>query len=155
MDSSKPRVTPSSFSPVRDVENLKQNGAASLEELKEFLGNLQGRSPQEVVGIVSTSLLVQSMVLSTVGVLAVLAIFTVGPYFVYGPPKEKRTAAAPPPAAAPVEAAAPSEAGKAGEPSEADKTKALQKLGVDETKDADPQSNPLEKNLDKLLDDVK
>ena len=41
---------------------MHANGSASLAELREFLGTLQGSSPQEVIGIVSTSLLVQSMV---------------------------------------------------------------------------------------------
>lgn len=157
MDSSKSRVTPAAFSPLRDMENLKQNGAASLDELKTFLGGLKGRSPQEVVGIVSTSLLVQSMVVSTLATLGILAVFTVGPYLVYGPPKEKKTAAVPPPAAAPANApaAATADTGKAGELTTEDKSKALQKMGIDETKTADPNQNPLEKNLDNLLDNVK
>lgn len=138
---------------MRDLENVKQNGAASLEELKEFLGKLQGRSPQEVVGIVSTSMLVQSMAISTLGVLAILAIFTFGPYAVYGPPQEKKTAAVPPPAAAP--AAAPAETAKTDEPVLDDKTKALQKMGIDETKTAKPDENPLDKKFDNLLDGAK
>jgi len=140
------------------MENLKQNGSASLAELKEFLGSLKGRSPQEVVGIVSTSMLVQSMVVSTLATLGILAVFTIGPYLVYGPPKEKRTAAAPPPAAAAPATAAPAttaETGKPGEVTEEGKAQALQKLGIDETKTSDPKVNPLEKNLDNLLDNVK
>jgi hypothetical protein len=156
---SKSRVPSSSFKPLRDMENVKQNGAASLEELKEFLGKLQGRSPQEVVGIVSASMLIQSMVISTIGALAVLAIFTVGPYLVYGPPQEKKLATPPPPTVAPepapAAATAGAEQGKTGELSAEDKSKAMSKLGIDETKTADPNSNPLEKNLDNLLDNVK
>ncbi len=142
---------------VRDIENLKQNGSASLDELKEFLSKLQGKSPQEVVGLVSTNMLVQSMVISTLAVLAVLAIFTIGPYAVYGPPQPKKTAAAPPPAAAPAEAppATASAEGKTGELSADDKTKALQKMGIDETKTAKPDENPLDKKFDNLLDGAK
>lgn len=139
---------------MRDLENVKQNGAASLEELKEFLGKLQGRSPQEVVGIVSTSMLVQSMVISTIGVLAVLAIFTLGPYFVYGPPQPKKSAAAPPaaPATAPAEPA--KETAKSDDPNAVDPAKAAKVLGVDETKSADPNKNPLDK-VDNLLEGLK
>ena len=155
---SKSRV-PSSFSPLRDMENVKQNRAASLGELKEFLGKLQGRSPQEVVGIVSASMLIQSMVISTIGALAVLAIFTVGPYLVYGPPKEKKLATPPPPTVAPEQAPAAAtagtEQGKTGELSAEDKTKAMSKLGIDETKTADPNKNPLDKDVDKLLEGLK
>jgi hypothetical protein len=39
-------------------------------------------------------------------------------------------------------------------PSEANVQKAAQVMGLDETKAADPKVNPLEKNLDKLLDGV-
>lgn len=139
---------------MRDLENVKQNGAASLAELKEFLGKLQGRSPQEVVGIVSTSMLVQSMVISTIGVLAVLAIFTLGPYVVYGPPQPKKTATAPPaaPAAAPAEPA--KETAKSDDPNAVDAAKAAKVLGVDETKNADPNKNPLDK-VDNLLEGLK
>jgi hypothetical protein len=155
MESNQPR-TSAGFGPLKDFQNLKQNGSASLGELKEFLTKLQGRSPQEVVGLVSTSMLVQSMVISTLGTLAILAIFTLGPYMIYGPPKEKKTAAAPPPAAAPATAAAPVAAeGKTGELTDEGKTKAMQKMGIDETKTAKPDENPLDKKLDNLLDDVK
>jgi hypothetical protein len=161
MENNPPRT--SSFGPLKDLHNLQQNGSASLSELKEFLTKLQGRSPQEVVGIVSTSLLVQSMALATVGTLALLAVFTIGPYLVYGAPQPKAKAAAPVAAVAPATNDAPASAPASsaaqpttsGEPSTDDKTKALQKMGIDETKTADPQVNPLEKNLDNLLDNVK
>lgn len=154
---SKSRVPSSSY--MRDMENIKQNGAASLDELKEFLGKLKGRSPQEVVGIVSASMLIQSMIISTLGTLAVLAIFTIGPYLVYGPPKEKKIAA--PPAAAPapaetavVPAATGGPATTGGELTAEDKSKAMSKMGIDETKTADPTKNPLDR-VDNLLDGLK
>jgi hypothetical protein len=154
--------TPGGLGLYRDLHNLQQNGAASLEELKEFLNSLQGRSPQEVVGIVSSSMLVQSMVLATLATFGILVVFTVGPYLVYGPPQQKKPAtAAAPAAAAPSEAPASAaatpaaETAQTGELSDEDKSKALSKLGIDETKTADPNTNPLEKNLDNLLDNVK
>ena len=36
-----------------DVQSVKRNGAASLEELREFIGSLKGRKPQEVMGEVA------------------------------------------------------------------------------------------------------
>lgn len=158
METPKTRLPSGSYSPLRDMENIKQNGAASLEELKEFLSKLQGRSPQEVVGIVSTSLLVQSMIISTLGTIAILAIFTIGPYMIYGAPQEKKTAAAPPAAsAAPATSAAQptGAADQAGELTDNDKSQALQKMGIDETKTAKPDENPLDKKFDNLLDNVK
>ena len=43
--------------PSRELRNLHANGSASLAELREFLAELKGRKPQEVIGIVSASLL--------------------------------------------------------------------------------------------------
>src|SRR6478735_5690079 len=106
METNKPRPS-AGFGPLKDLHNLQQNGSASLAELKEFLGRLQGRSPQEVVGLVSTSMMVQSMVIATVGTIALLAVFTIGPYMVYGPPQVKKPG--PKPAMA---AAAPAEPAK-------------------------------------------
>ena len=33
-----------------DVQSVKRNGAASLTELREFIGALKGRKPQDVIG---------------------------------------------------------------------------------------------------------
>ncbi len=150
METNKPRAA--GFGPLKDLHNLKQNGSASIAELKEFLGRLQGRSPQEVVGLVSTSLLVQSMIIATVGTLAIMVIFTIGPYMVYGPPQVKQAAKPPAAAAAP----AATSTAKSDEPSGDDKTKAVKAMGVDETKIVDPNSNPLDnKKFDNLLDGAK
>jgi hypothetical protein len=150
METNKPRA---GFGPLKDLHNLQQNGSASLAELKEFLGKLQGRSPQEVVGLVSTSMMVQSMVIATLGTIALLAVFTIGPYIVYGAPQVKQNARPPVAAAAP--AASPAETAKTDEPALDDKTKALQKMGIDETKTAKPDENPLDKKFDNLLDGAK
>jgi hypothetical protein len=148
--------------PLNEIKTLHSNGSASLDELREFLGRLQGRSPQEMLGLVSSSRLVQSMTLSVVATAAFLAVFTLGPYFVFGPPVEKAkenpvaTATAAAVAASQAAEAPAAEGKKTPEGENADPTaKAVKVLGLDETKDADPKSNPLEKNLDKLLDDLK
>jgi hypothetical protein len=145
---------------LHDVKNLKESGGASLEELREFLKTLKSRNPQEVIGIVKTSLLIQSLVISSLATVAFMAIFTVGPYLVYGPDKptsapRKGTVAAVPAAAetsAPTSAAAtaPADKGSVGAP---DVEKAAKVMGLDETRPADPKKNPLDKpDLDKLLD---
>jgi hypothetical protein len=150
METNKPRAA--GFGPLKDLQNLQQNGSASLAELKEFLGRLQGKSPQEVVGLVSTSLMVQSMIIATIGTVAILAVFTIGPYMVYGAPKVKEKAK-PPVAAAPAAPAA-SETAKTDDADVDNKTKAVQKMGIDETKTADPTKNPLDK-VDNLLEGLK
>ena len=150
MKSEEPRTT----GVYRDLQNLQQNGSASLAELKDFLGRLQGKSPQEVVGLVSTSMMVQSMVVATVGTVALLAIFTIGPYMVYGAPQPKEKAKPPVAAAAPAAPAA-TESAKTDDIGVDSKTKAIQKMGIDETKTAKPDENPLDKKFDNLLDGAK
>ena len=153
MESDKPR-TNAGFGPLKDLHNLQQNGSASLGELKEFLNKLQGRSPQEVVGLVSTSMLVQSMVISTLGTLAILVVFTVGPYLVYGPPKPSKEQVAKTVLQEMKNRAAETPAKPTEEPAVDDKTKAVQKMGIDETKTSDPNKNPLDK-VDNLLEGLK
>jgi hypothetical protein len=166
----------------RDIAQIKSGGAATAAELRSFMGQLRGKRPEEVMGTIAGSTLVQCTTLATVATVALMAVFTLGPYL-YGkwnPPKaavavaatqpaprEQVSAAAPP---APVNAAnavdsvgpATSEAarGSAGlknplEPSVADKQKAAERLGVSETKAADPKKNPLENSADDLLKDLK
>jgi hypothetical protein len=147
----------SSFGPLKDLRSVHSNGAASLGELREFLGTLHGKSPQEVIGIVSTSLLVQSMLIAVAGTLAILFVFTLGPYLVYGPPQARQAAKKPAPAPAQPAAAAAAAAPATGtDPtSQPDAEAAAKVLGIDEAKPADPTKNPLDNpNLDKLLDGV-
>ncbi|MEI8380617.1 MAG: hypothetical protein WCJ09_10840 [Planctomycetota bacterium] len=144
---------------INDVKNLKESGSATLEELREFLKSLKTRSPQEVIGIVKTSLLIQSLAISTVATVAIMAVFTVGPYMAYGPKKpatpgsKPAAVAATPDTSKPAEPAAATDAATAtGAP---DAAKAAKAMGLDETKPADPKKNPLDKpDLDKLLDGV-
>jgi hypothetical protein len=147
---------------INDIKNLKENGSASVEELRAFLRTLKARNPQEVIGMVSTNLLIQSLILSCIAVTAVIAAFTVGPYFLYGPNKpatpggKPATVAASAPAANPAADATASNTGDAkgtsagGAP---DAEKAAKAMGLNDTKPADPKKNPLDKpDLDKLLD---
>ena len=149
-----------SFGPLNDLSSVRSNGSASLSELREFLGTLHGKSPQEVIGIVSTSLLVQSMLIAVAGTLAILLVFTLGPYLVYGPPQARQakkasaTPAAAQPAATAAAAATPAE-GTAAATGQPDVEAAAKVMGIDEAKPADPTKNPLDNpNLDKLLDGV-
>jgi hypothetical protein len=146
--------------PITDFRNLKEHGGASLSELKEFLSNLRGRSPQEVIGIVKTSLLIQSLVIATVATVAFLFVFTVAPYMIWGPQVTERPKKPLPPFANQPATPTPAVAAKAdaksdGTPSSENTAKAVKAMGMDETKTADPKANPLEKDFDKLLDGAK
>lgn len=142
---------------INDVKNLKESGGASLEELREFLKTLKARNPQEVIGIVKASLLIQSLAISTVATVGLMAVFTVGPYMIYGPNKPPTPGTKPAPAAATADAGKPVEASpttpSAASATTPDAEKAAKVMGLDETKPADPKKNPLDKpDLDKLLD---
>ena len=141
----------------RRVKRLSMDAAASTAELRDFVRSLKGRSPQEVMGIVSSSALAQAMIGSTIATVALIAVLTVGPYMLFGPVKAKSSK--------PETNVAATEPAKAGSntskggsssdtPSEEDIKKASKAMGLDETKAADPKKNPLD-TFDKLLDNVK
>jgi hypothetical protein len=152
---------------ARDLDRLKSDGAASVAEIREFLGEMRGRSPQEMLGLVAESDLTRSMFLATGLFVLLLAVLTVVPYALKpggadasarGAVQESAEAAggeedAPPasaePPAEPAEAeAAPNDA------AETDPERAVDAMGIGETRVAAPDENPLEDKLDKLLDGI-
>lgn len=174
---------------ARDIERIKSGSTATAAELREFIGALKGKRPQEVMGLVAGSSLVQCTTLATIVTVVFMAVFTVGPYLFNklsppAPVTAQAPAAAPaktelPAASAPQPAAAanantapakndapatkgetakssmPTPSGDPLEPSTANKQKALEKLGIGETKSTDPKKNPLENSADDLLKDLK
>ena len=163
---------PAPFGIGRDLDRLKTGGAATAAELREFLGQMRGKRPQEVLGLVAGSGLAKSMLTATLGCLVLMAALTVIPYFLYhrGPkpaakaaPKAAaaqavpaKTAAAQPDAPKTDQAAktakAPAPESTSAPPAHVER--AIKAMGMDETKLADPKKNPLEKSLDKLLDKI-
>ena len=152
---------------LNDSQTKRNVSAASLAELREFMARLKGRRPQDVIGIVSASLLVQSMIQAAVAVLGIMVVFTLGPYLIYGSPQPKAVA----PKSAMTNGATavggtesnamPSKVGVETDTNSLTPVndvppnieKATKVLGLDETKAADPKTNPLDSpNLDKLLD---
>ena len=134
------------------IKRLATDTALTTAELRDFVRNLKGRSPQEVMGIVSSSALAQAVIGSTIGSIALIGVLTIGPYLWFGPPKAK--AAKPVAAVAeadPVKTGTAKSAASSDTPSEEDVKKASKAMGLDETKTADPKKNPLDK-LDNLLD---
>jgi hypothetical protein len=88
-----------------DLRQLKQNSSATVAELKAFLHELKGKSPQEMLGVVASSQLVRAIGISCVIVLAAIVIFTAIPFAMGGKTKdssagEKTAAPTPPPAPA-------------------------------------------------------
>lgn len=154
---------------ARDFKRLKSDGAATVAELRQFLGQMQGRSPQEVLGLVAKSGLTLSILLATFLFAVLLVALTVIPYALrdreaeaagpaarQGAAAEQGATAEPEgsqPAPAPAGTAAASPGGETGTEG-ADPDRALDALGIGETRVAEPDENPLENKLDNLLDGI-
>ncbi|MEC9096365.1 MAG: hypothetical protein VX776_07025 [Planctomycetota bacterium] len=144
-----------------DVQSVKRNGAASLTELREFIGSLKGRKPQDVMGDVASNGLVQGMIMSTAGFIVVLLVFTAIPFFM----AEKEPVAqkeVPPTAVVPENQATQQESveqnsveEESAEESAPTGDDVLDNLGIGETKEAKPDENPLDDKFNDLLDGVK
>ncbi|MCC7419613.1 MAG: hypothetical protein IT428_04995 [Planctomycetaceae bacterium] len=143
---------------LSNVRRMKEGTKATAAELREFLAGMRGRSPQEMLGAVAASSLVQCTVAATLITAAFFVVFTLGPYYLHGAPKPKeKPVAAAAPAAAPAEPAkteAPSAAPAATNTADGKSNveKAAEKMDLIETKPSDPKKNPLDKDLDNLLD---
>ncbi len=148
-----------------DIRRLTAHSAATVGELREFLTKMKGKSPQEIIGAIAQSGLFNALVWSTLVVIVILALGTVGPYSwaksqaaAPASPAAKPTTVAP---AANTAASAPAATNTAanaentaGQPKTIDPGVAKQ-LGIDEVKQGTPNSNPFDNNLDDLLDGKK
>lgn len=129
---------------------MRKSTAATAAELREFLRALRGKTPTEMLGVVASSSLFRSLVTATIGTAVLIAVFTIIP-FAWGKIFERTEPAPPLPVA---EAPAKSTKPAAPEPAidqPAAANPPIDALGVGETKDAPPRSNPLESTSDDLL----
>lgn len=146
---------------AQEFRQLSQDGSASAAELQDFLGQLKGRSPEEVMGAVAQSGLIQSTVMATLGCVALLVVCTIVPYALSDSSSEVQEASAAVNAAVTndadvkidaTEAAATGDvATSSGEP---DVERAAEAMGIGGAVEADPNKNPLDSKLDKLLDGI-
>ncbi len=174
--------TPGNSEPApmgRKLRRLGADVAASSDELREFLQQFRGKSPQEVLGLVAHSGLVRATCMAAVGCAILVAVLTILPYVwvrAFGRTASSAGAAAAlgsgerePPAASSAVAAGGTPAQAADASAAADTSGAnrdverqpppgseaiLEKLDID-TETADPDVNPLESSADDLLDDLK
>jgi hypothetical protein len=174
-----PQLPPRGFR--GDIRRAREGAAASAKELREFVAQLRGRSPQEMLGMIAASDLVRATVLATFITVVLLAGFTVGPYLWNKSHPKAPTAVAPataPSAPAAVNSAAPAPGAPASgapapttvagpasslppggipsgvRPGASGPRDPLAPLGVNETKTADPNKNPLINSNDDLLKDI-
>ena len=140
-----------------ELGQMRENGKASAEEIRAFLKSVRGKSPQEVLGTIAQSGLAMSILWATIGCAVLLVVFSVIPYVLSG----EDEAEAPSAKKAQAEKKEPAEAEQTAQakPNE-NETPAgpdpslPDKLGIGETKASDPKKNPLEGNIDNLLDGI-
>ena len=143
--------TPTNTSP----EATAGSGTETYDDVRKFLGTLSNRSCEEAIGLDNQGGLVSGMVQATLGFAVVLVAFTAIPYWMGS---EKQVPIEQPPAvsAAPNEnsVAPPEQTNNPAGESDVDLSKAAEVMGIDETKTAAPNENPLDNKLDNLLDGV-
>jgi hypothetical protein len=134
-----------------ELRNLRNNSQATVAELKAFLGELKGRSPQEMLGMVAANQLFRATIHALILIGALIAVFTVIPYLtreepakITAPAATENTPAAPAPALAEAPAA----------PATPAQPDALDELGIGEEKQAPPDVNPLDAGTDNFLEEL-
>lgn len=128
-----------------DLRVLKSNSTATVQELQEFLRELRGKSPQEMLGVVASSQLIRATILSVVLVTGAIFALTAIPYFFGDEPAPEPIVKA-----TPAFPAAPVAASKVASNETPDP---LSPLGVNEALPAAPNSNPLEDKAENFLQD--
>jgi hypothetical protein len=141
-----------------DIRSVKHNGAASITELREFMRSLKGRKPQEAMEIASNNGLIQGLVISTIGFLVVLFVFTLIPFFLDEDEVVTQQGVTPTSENAGTQgsnsnAGTTDQTGSSQNPT-AQGEELLEKLQIGETKTADPAANPLDSQFNDLLDGI-
>ena len=147
-------------SPKRDLKQLGKNSKAVVGELREFLANLKGKSPKEMMGAVAESSLVQSLLISTLAMAILVFSLSAIPYYfkqraelIQAVQKAREFLEKTKEAEANPSVSEETSSGEGTENTEAPKTAeqtTAEILGVGEV--ADPNANPLDSKGDDLLD---
>ena len=130
-----------------------QNRQAAAAELREFLAQMRGKSPKEMLGAIASSNLAQSTLVATAAISAAIVAFTILPFGlkkVFGKSTEPASVAAAP--AQPEGAALETPDEPILDPDADNKGNAAGKLGIGESKQAPANVNPLESSTDDLLE---
>ena len=141
-----------------DIRSVKHNGAASITELREFMRSLKGRKPQEAMEIASNNGLIRGLVISTIGFLVVLFVFTLIPFFLDKDEVVTQQGITPTSENSGTQgsnsnAGTEDQTGSSQTPT-AQGEELLDKLQIGETKTADPDANPLDSQFNDLLDGI-
>jgi len=156
--SEEPTVKPV-VSPKRDMERLGKNSQAVVGELREFLANLKGKSPKEMMGAVAESHLGKSLVSATVFMAVLLFVLSAVPFYLKQNQEAEKLAHDETPATGASSSEqekeseyVPEEAESGEKPLTTPEQSTADALGIGEQKIADPKSNPLDSSGEDLLD---
>lgn len=134
-----------------DFRELRENSSATVKELQEFLRELKGRSPQEMLGVVASSQLFRAIVLSTIIIAITIVALTAAPYYFGEKPEPAETVKAEEATPTPTPEPIPAKPTPAPEGKPVDL--APKTLGVNEVLTAPPNENPLENSNENFLDE--
>jgi len=133
-----------------DLRELRGNSQATVQEIQEFLRELKGKSPQEMLGLVTASGLFRAILMSTALVAGAILLFTVIPYFMAD---EKTLAKSEnPPVQAEEKTTEP--ANPTPQPEATAKPEPADTLGIGDELPAPSDVNPLENTSDDFLKDL-
>ena len=156
--SEEPTVKPV-VSPKRDMERLGKNSQAVVGELREFLANLKGKSPKEMMGAVAESHLGKSLVSATVFMAVLLFVLSAVPFYLKQNQEAEKLARDETPATGASSSEqekeseyVPEESESVEKPVATPEQSTADALGIGEQKVADPDSNPLDSSGEDLLD---
>jgi hypothetical protein len=142
-----------------DLGKLRRNADASAVELREFLAEMRGKSPREMLGTVATSNLGKSLIQAVGGVAVAIILFTLVPFaFNKMTASEKSTEPPQEQALSSPATASPTKQPTPAEPPlnpDAKPGQVLDKLGIGESRKAPLSVNPLENSSDDILKDLK
>ena len=149
----------------RDFKNLSRNVSATAGELREFLTQMKGKGPKEMLGLVAQSTLFKGIQQSVIIFVSIILVFTIIPFTInfFAPEDDKQTvteASASPSAEESTqqeEDTIPNEEGTIQTPlgETATGNPVIDTLGIGETKEAPTKVNPLDDTGDDLFDELK
>ena len=156
LDQAQGAAPPPMASLSRDVKSLKRNSAAATTELTQFMSEMRGKSPGDMLGAIVQNSLVRSGVTAALILLAILLITTIIPFAVKDDTiVQKETSPPPVSAETPLHTAPQTPASASTNTPTAlplgEKQKVADKLGIGEARQGQPsEPNPFETTGDLL-----
>jgi len=133
-----------------DLRELRGNSQATVQEIQDFLRELKGKSPQEMLGLVTASGLFRAILMSTAVVAGAILLFTVIPFFM----ADEKPLTKPENTVKSVEETNPEPDTPTPQPETAAESGPADTLGIGDELPAPSDVNPLENKSDDFLKDL-